>query len=70
MEEIIGRLRAVIQLLARQPGLGRFRPERAPFLESFAADSYLIVFRMIPTGIEVVRIIHSAMNITPSTFRR
>lgn len=53
------------ELLAGQPGIGRARPLLGPGLRSFAVGNYLIFYRAIADGIEVVRIIHGARNIEP-----
>jgi toxin ParE1/3/4 len=50
-------------LLASQPLLGQLRPEFAPNLRSFSAGSYVIFYRPVRAGIEVMRVIHSARNI-------
>ncbi|MDB5332956.1 MAG: parE1 3 4, toxin ParE1/3/4 [Phycisphaerales bacterium] len=52
-----------IKLLSESPGMGAMRDELAPSLRSFPVGSYLIFYRPIPSGIEVVRIIHGARNL-------
>ena len=56
-------LRERFRLLASQPLLGQLRPEFAPNLRSFSAGSYVIFYRPVRAGIEVMRVIHSARNI-------
>jgi toxin ParE1/3/4 len=51
------------QQLARFPGIGRDRGDLAPGLRSFVVQRYLIFFRPIDGGIEVVRVIHGARKI-------
>ena len=50
-------------LLAGQPYLGPARPDIAPELRYFPVGSYLILYREITDGIEVVRVIHGARRL-------
>lgn len=50
------------ELLATQPLIGRLRPEFAPNLRSFTEGRYVIFYRLTASGIEIVRIIHSARD--------
>ncbi|MBD2196365.1 MULTISPECIES: type II toxin-antitoxin system RelE/ParE family toxin [Calothrix] len=43
--------------LANFPSMGRKRDELFPSLRSFPVDDYLIFYRQIPEGIEVVRVV-------------
>ena len=51
-------------LLADQPRLGPRRPDIAPELRYFPVGSYLILYREISTGIEIVRVVHGARRLT------
>jgi toxin ParE1/3/4 len=53
--------------LASAPQIGRRRDELRPGLRSFAAGRYLILYRPIDGGIEVVRVLHGARNL-PALF--
>ena len=50
------------ELLAAQPRMGRLRPEFATHLRSFIEGRYVIFYRLVPDGIEIVRIIHGARD--------
>lgn len=50
-------------LLAEHKGLGTTRPKVDPSLRMFPVGRYLIVFRRIDDGIEVVRVVHSARDL-------
>jgi toxin ParE1/3/4 len=50
-------------LLAGQPLLGRDRPELALNLRSLPVGNYVIFYRPIDDGIEVVRVLHGARDI-------
>ena len=43
--------------------MGRLRNEVAPFLRSFPVKNYLIFYRPIDEGIEIVRILHGSQDI-------
>lgn len=55
-EEILRRCR----LLGEQPGLGTARPEVRPDLRSFAVGNYLVLYRAVEGGAEIVRVLHGA----------
>ncbi len=48
---------------AEKPGTGRRRPELSPDLRSVREGNYLIFYRPIEEGIEIVRISHGARDI-------
>lgn len=50
-------------LLADNPHLGAARPDIAPELRYFPVGSYLVLYREISQGIEVVRIAHGARRL-------
>jgi toxin ParE1/3/4 len=56
-EEFLARVNKKCQTLASFPGLGKKREELFPSLRSFPIDSYLIFYRPIPEGIEILRIV-------------
>ena len=62
-ERWIRRLRVQCELLAEMPGLGRARPEIGQAIRSLAVRSYLILYREVEGGIEIVRVVHGARRI-------
>jgi toxin ParE1/3/4 len=48
------------RLLADNPMLGRARADLRPKLRSFAVGSYLIFYRPLRNGVEIVRVLHGA----------
>lgn len=52
-----------LALLAEQPRLGAARPDIAPALRHFPVGRYLILYREIDDGIEVVRVVHGARRL-------
>ncbi len=58
---------AKFELLATQPGMGRRRDELAELLRSFPVGSYVIFYRAMRGGIEIVRVLSGFRDI-PSLF--
>ena len=54
---------AKVKLLAQFPGIGRRREELAPELQSFPVGNYLIFYRQVKGGIEVLRVLHGAQDL-------
>jgi len=59
----IARLEEHCQLLASHPLVGRGRDEIAPGLRSLPFGRYLIFYRPMDNGVEVVRVLHGARDI-------
>jgi toxin ParE1/3/4 len=53
----------VLQSLAQHPFMGKERAEIMEEIRSFPVKSYVIFYRPLNDGIEVVRIIHGARDI-------
>jgi toxin ParE1/3/4 len=51
-----------LRALARQPSMGRSRPELATDLRSFPVGRYVIFYVPLPKGVEIVRV-HGARDI-------
>lgn len=52
------------RLLAGQPLMGEARDDLAGNLRMLTADSYVVLYRPKDAGIEIVRIVHAARDIT------
>jgi toxin ParE1/3/4 len=50
-------------LLSSQPLIGEARPQLAADLRSFCVGNYVLFYRLIQHGIEVVRVVHAARDI-------
>jgi toxin ParE1/3/4 len=55
-------------MLAKHPNIGRRRAELHRGLKSFPVGRYVIFFLSTPDGVEIVRVLHSARDITTDTF--
>lgn len=62
-ERWLSELDREIKLLAIYPGAGRLREELGLGLRSYPLGRYLIFYRPIPGGIEIVRVLHGARNL-------
>jgi toxin ParE1/3/4 len=49
--------------LADNPHIGRARPDIAPDVRYFPVGKYLILDRLLPDGIDVVRVVHGARRL-------
>ncbi|MEA5600647.1 type II toxin-antitoxin system RelE/ParE family toxin [Nostoc sp. UHCC 0252] len=56
-------LRESFPKLAKFPQMGRERSDLAPLLRTFPVKNYLIFYRLIDEGIEIVRILHGLQDI-------
>ncbi len=57
------RLDREFRLLARNPNIGRARPELLANLRSFPIGRYIIFYLPRPRGIEVIRVLHGARDL-------
>ena len=58
-----------LALLATQPEMGRDQPELAPKLRAFPVKRYVVFYRPLRDGIEVLRVLHSARDVARAKFR-
>ena len=63
IDELVGKFQA----LATQPGIGRTRDELGESLRSFPVGNYVIFYRAMQDGIEVVRVLSGFLDI-PNVF--
>src|SRR5258706_829311 len=52
-----------VRLLAEFPALGPRRDELGPGLQSYPLGNYIIFYRSVRGGIEIIRVLHSARNL-------
>ena len=57
-DHFLDKLEQQCQSLARQPLMGQSQEELAPGLRSFPVGNYLIFYRPIDNGIDVIRVLH------------
>ncbi len=59
-DALLDRIDRVCENLARFPELGPGRADLAPELRTIAVGRYLILYRIITDGVEIVRVTHGA----------
>ena len=62
-KRFIDRLTEKFTALGRNPRIGRARPELRSDLRSFPYGAYLMLYRIIEGGVEIVRVVHAARNL-------
>jgi toxin ParE1/3/4 len=62
-DNLFDKLRERFAKLAKFPQMGKERSDLARVLRSFPVGSYLIFYRTIDEGIEIVRILHGSQDI-------
>lgn len=67
-DRFLAKLDKKLGLLATQPHMGRDRPELMAGMQSFPYARYVVYFVGQPNGIEIVRVFHSARDITADDF--
>jgi toxin ParE1/3/4 len=65
---LLDRFDATFARLAEFPDMGRARPRLAPNLRSFSVSEYVIFYRPVQDGIEVVRVLHGRRRIIRDFF--
>jgi toxin ParE1/3/4 len=62
-ERLLDDLDAATRLLATQPLIGKSRREFGAGIRSFPVRDYVLVYRTIPGGVELVRVVHGARDL-------
>src|SRR5260221_10237200 len=52
-----------LQMLAKNPGMGPARPDLGLALRSYPVGKYLLIYRSVKGGIELVRAVHGARDL-------
>jgi toxin ParE1/3/4 len=63
----LDRIDARCALLAKHPQLGPERADIRPGLRYLVVERYVILYRMVEGGVEIVRVVHGARNL-PNLF--
>lgn len=62
-DRLLKRFDIVFEKLAKNPGMGILKSQYGAGLYQFRYGHYLIFYRIITGGIEIVRVLHGARNI-------
>ncbi len=68
-DRLLDRIDGMVQMIAAQPELGRGVEELAPNLRFVPIGNYLIFYRPVAGGVEIVRLLHGARDIAVDFFR-
>jgi len=58
-------LTKIFELLADFPDSGPLRPSLGSDIRIYPIDNFVVIYRVAPDAIEIVRILHAARDITP-----
>lgn len=64
-DRLLDRIGNAFQMLAENPQAGRQRPELGMSIRSFPVGTYVLFYEAFPNGVELVRVLHGARDITP-----
>jgi toxin ParE1/3/4 len=67
-EDLYDRLEARVEILKRFAEAGPLRPDIAAGARVLIEPPYLILYRIIPAGVQIVRVLHGARNIDNRLF--
>lgn len=67
-DRLFDRLGARVRILKTCAKAGRLRPDIAPDARVLVERPYLILYRFVPGGVQVVRVPHGARHIAPPLF--
>jgi toxin ParE1/3/4 len=70
VDELYNRLEARVEILRRFPQSGPARPDIAPNARALIELPYLILYRIIPSGVQIVRVLHGARHIDGKLFNQ
>jgi toxin ParE1/3/4 len=62
-DRLFGRLEARLRILETFAEAGRSRPDIAPGARVLVERPYLILYRLVPGGVQIVRVLHGARRI-------
>ena len=67
-DAFIDRIDKKFRTLAQRPGIGRLRGELALDLRRFPVGRYVIFYRPLSNGVDIVRVLHSARDLNAAFF--
>jgi toxin ParE1/3/4 len=67
-DRLLDRLDETFSRLADLPYMGKARADLAPGLRMFPMQEYLIFYRPVEDGIEIVRVLHGSRHISRDLF--
>ena len=69
-DRLLGRIDGVLTMLLEHPQAGRLRPDlQQSEPRSFSVKNYVVFYRPMPDGIEVVRVLSGYLDLAPEDVR-
>lgn len=62
-DQVLDQIESKFHLLADNPFLGQSRADIAPELRHFPSGSYLILYRAIADGVQIVRVVEGSLDL-------
>lgn len=62
-DRFLRKIDSKLELFAKYPAMGTARDKLLPGVRSFPVGNYLVFYRAIPDGIDLVRVLHGARNL-------
>jgi toxin ParE1/3/4 len=62
-DRLVDSIKTALNLLASHPGMGPTRFELGANVRSFPVGNYILYYRAVESGIELLRVIHGARNV-------
>lgn len=59
-DKMLSRFESVFGTLTQQPEFGAARPDIAPELRHFPVGNYLVLYRIVENGVEIVRVVYGS----------
>lgn len=59
-DKMLSRFESVFETLTQQPEFGAARPDIAPELRHFPVGNYLVLYRIVENGVEIVRVVYGS----------
>ncbi len=69
-DRVYDRLEARVRILERYPRVGPARPDIASEARMLVERPYLILYRLIPEGVHIVRVLHGARDSDAAMFNQ
>lgn len=67
-DRLLDRLEVRVRILETFPEAGAARPDIAPEARMLVEPPYLLLYRLISGGVQIVRVLHGARRIGPPLF--
>jgi toxin ParE1/3/4 len=68
-DRFLQRIEARLDILRHSPKAGARRPDLARDARMLVAPPYLILYRILPEGVQIVRVVHGARRLGRALFR-